>query len=425
MAAITMSMSWTDSGTSFRMDVVAFFLALALHAPLYFMKFDTHKKVIDRPTTRLVSVDLIDPEAEKKVAPPPPVVKKEDSGLLDKLKALVRSEPPPPPKPVKPAQPAELKAPDPIQLQAKLNTPGKIESRIQDKGAFKTAADPTLVKEQQIALKAGGPLSAPLSANKVGVVENRAALKDDRGSFQVAKAEALKGIGGGPAIADPAAPAIAIRTGSGGSTEKFSAAPAMADKGKLGAVGVPGVGGPKLGLRDSIIARDAKPAAIGSTGSGSGSVAGLGQPAASKQDAGRFEGGTPGGTGLARAGVGIGGAPAVAAAAPKTAPAAKKKEKKSMFVITGPLKDRPIERQVLPEYPDWALARGIEASVVLQFTVTPSGSVKDAIVVRRTSGYPRLDQGAIEALRKWKFAPIAGDENREEVGLITLNYSLS
>ena len=96
-----------------------------------------------------------------------------------------------------------------------------------------------------------------------------------------------------------------------------------------------------------------------------------------------------------------------------------------MFTITGPLKDRGIKKRIIPTYPAWAQAKGIEASVVLQFTVAPNGNVKDNVVVRRTSGYSRLDDSAINALKKWVFVPLSDDSNREEVGLITFNYSLS
>ncbi len=142
-----------------------------------------------------------------------------------------------------------------------------------------------------------------------------------------------------------------------------------------------------------------------------------------KRDAGRFQGtgvagGVEGGTGL--------GSGSVRSAAPKiNEVAVRKKEKQSMFTITGPLKDRKIEKQVIPDYPAWAQSQGIEASVVLEFTVDANGFVKNNVVVRRTSGYPKLDDTAIKALRLWKFVALVGDENREEVGLITFNYSLN
>src|SRR5687768_14117179 len=92
--AIEFGTSWTDQGTSIRLDVVSLAVALALHAPLYFMKLDAHKKATDRPTSRLVAVDLIDPEAPKPVEAPP--VEKKESSLMMKLKALVKKDPPPP-----------------------------------------------------------------------------------------------------------------------------------------------------------------------------------------------------------------------------------------------------------------------------------------------------------------------------------------
>ena len=94
-----------------------------------------------------------------------------------------------------------------------------------------------------------------------------------------------------------------------------------------------------------------------------------------------------------------------------------------MFVITGPLKDRKVEKRVLPEYPDWAINEGVEASVILEFTVAPEGFVKESIVVRRSSGYPKLDEWTKKALRQWKFVGL--QENREEVGTITFNYALN
>ncbi len=417
VTAVVFSTSWTDHGTSLRFDVMSLVLALLIHSPLYFMKFDTRKRVVDRPASRLVAVDLIEEVA--KPAPPPPVVEKE-SGLMAKLKALVRKEPPPP-APVKKEPEKLAEAPKPIAIQPKLQTPEELAPKLQSKAGFQTA-NAKLIEEKQLAIK-NLPATAPLSEKKLGVAEDRAQLKSSKGNFRVAKNESLGSIGedkGG--LASPG-PAIAIRTGSKGSTEKFSAAPPQqkVDKGKLGSVGTPSLGGDqKLGLRDSIIARDAAPVRInaparpgGATGGGTGGL---------KKDAGSFQGGLPGGV---AGGVGTGPGSSVAGQAPKIAPLQARPKKKDMFVITGPLKDRAIERKILPEYPAWAQQQGIEASVVLEFTVQPSGVVKNAIVVRRTSGYPRLYNTAIEALRQWKFAPLPVDENREEIGTITFNYSLS
>lgn len=417
--------SWAKDGTPFRVDVLCLILALAIHVPLYFLKIDASKSSVDRSSKeRLVSVDLLETLVEEKepVAPPQPAEPAKPN-LMDKLKMLVKKEPPPPapvvqPKPVEPAKLQDV--PKPIELQAKLNTPPPDAAKLQSKAGFQTQADPKLVENKQLALNAPAVGIAPLSAKKLGTIDDRSAVKQDRGNFQV-KSDALSSIddGKGPGLAGAAAaPAIAIRTGNSGSVEKFSAPVTQkTDKGRIGAVPAGNLGsGPQLGLRDSIIARDAAPTQIG--GSAPSARPAVSAPLASKQDAGRFQGGSSAGTGL---GAGVA---APVAVAPIAAAPSKPKEKKSMFSITGPLKDRTVLKQVAPEYPAWAQAQGIEASVVLEFTVDSSGKVKPNVVVRRTSGYPKLDDTAIQALRQWQFAPLA-DVNRDEVGLITFNYSLN
>jgi TonB family protein len=186
----------------------------------------------------------------------------------------------------------------------------------------------------------------------------------------------------------------------------------MGDKGHLGAV--PGAPlDPKMGLRDKIIARDAAQNQIAGVNGVQANGSGLQMPTvATKRDAGRFD----------AAPAALGAAPAASRPAPVAIAPPKPKEKKSMFTITGPLSDRQILKQVAPEYPAWAQAQGIEAAVVLEFTVDSAGNVKPNVVVRRTSGYQKLDDTAIDALRQWKFVPL--DANRDEVGLITFNYSL-
>ncbi len=426
-ASIDFGRSWNKQGPSIGIDLMSFGFAIAMHIPLLFMKFEANKKAIDRPTERLVSVDLLEElkPKEPEVAPAPPPAAK--ASFMDKLKQLVKKEPPPPPPPPKAVPDKLLEAPKPLALKANLDMPEKIQPTLASKSGFQTQADPKLVQDTKLAMNTGVPGIAPLSAKKLGVVDDRTAVKSNKGSFQVGKGDTLKGIGGdGPSLSGAAAPVIAIQAGGKGTTEKFSAPTTQkSDKGRIGAVSTPGLGGGSgLGLRDSIIARDAAPSQINTGGGRAGGVAG-GVPGGtgSKKDAGRsfagggIPGGVVGGTGT---GIGTGGAnvPAIQAV-PKRA------EKKSMFTITGPLKDRKIVKQVAPEYPSWAQAQGITASVVLEFTVEPDGSVKNLIVVRRTSGYPKLDETAIQALRQWRFAPLPDGENRDEVGMITFNYSLS
>jgi TonB family protein len=94
------------------------------------------------------------------------------------------------------------------------------------------------------------------------------------------------------------------------------------------------------------------------------------------------------------------------------------------FEIAGPLNNRPIVRKVVPQYPSWAEEQGIIGSVRLYFTVTPEGQVRPNITVTKTTGYPRLDQLSIDALRQWQFSPLDTSEEGQW-GIITFNFSLS
>jgi protein TonB len=76
--------------------------------------------------------------------------------------------------------------------------------------------------------------------------------------------------------------------------------------------------------------------------------------------------------------------------------------------------------KVAPVYPRRALSRGIEGYVVVEFTVTKSGAVKDPVVVEaEPSGI--FDRAAINAALKFKYKPkvvngepidVAGVQNR-------------
>jgi TonB family protein len=96
------------------------------------------------------------------------------------------------------------------------------------------------------------------------------------------------------------------------------------------------------------------------------------------------------------------------------------------FELEGDVANRPIAFKVIPEYPAWAEEQGIMGSVRLYFTVDAAGNVRSNIRVTKTTGYPALDQLGIDALKKWKFAPLSsGDEGKGQWGIITFNFSLS
>lgn len=63
-----------------------------------------------------------------------------------------------------------------------------------------------------------------------------------------------------------------------------------------------------------------------------------------------------------------------------------------------------IVRSVPPIYPRVAREAGWEGTVILRITVEPTGRAS-AVEIRKSSGYPILDQAAVEAVKSWQFRP--------------------
>jgi protein TonB len=57
-----------------------------------------------------------------------------------------------------------------------------------------------------------------------------------------------------------------------------------------------------------------------------------------------------------------------------------------------------------PLYPSMARRMGEQGRVLLRVVVRPDGT-PDAVVLRQSSGSQRLDEAALEAVRKWRFVP--------------------
>jgi protein TonB len=74
--------------------------------------------------------------------------------------------------------------------------------------------------------------------------------------------------------------------------------------------------------------------------------------------------------------------------------------------LGGPASDAdviPLVR-VLPQYPPRASARGIEGWVIVEFTITAAGTVKDPIVI--DADPPGIfNRAMLRAIRKWKYKP--------------------
>lgn len=77
---------------------------------------------------------------------------------------------------------------------------------------------------------------------------------------------------------------------------------------------------------------------------------------------------------------------------------------------------------VRPIYPPVALSAKIEGTVILEATISRSGNVVDAVVLR---SQPLLDQAALDAVRQWKFTPTLLNGEPVEVKMtVTMNFAL-
>ncbi len=99
---------------------------------------------------------------------------------------------------------------------------------------------------------------------------------------------------------------------------------------------------------------------------------------------------------------------------------------RASFTVAGPLKGRQIVAKALPEYPEWARARGLtDVQIAMRLEVTPDGSVRSTIILERSSGYPQWDQSCMNALAQWRFAALPADVQQEvQWGIITFIFRL-
>ena len=75
--------------------------------------------------------------------------------------------------------------------------------------------------------------------------------------------------------------------------------------------------------------------------------------------------------------------------------------------------------RINPEYPPRALSRGLEGWVEVQFTITATGTVKDAVVVNAD---PKniFDDAALKSIARWRYNPkVEGGVAIERVGMRT------
>jgi len=76
--------------------------------------------------------------------------------------------------------------------------------------------------------------------------------------------------------------------------------------------------------------------------------------------------------------------------------------------------------RIAPDYPPRALSRGLEGWVKVQFTITPTGTVKDPKVV---DSMPKeiFDDAALKSIARWRYNPrVEGGVAVERVGVQTI-----
>jgi protein TonB len=76
--------------------------------------------------------------------------------------------------------------------------------------------------------------------------------------------------------------------------------------------------------------------------------------------------------------------------------------------------------RIPPDYPPRALSRGLEGWVQVRFTITPTGTVSDAVVV---NAEPKniFDDAALKAIARWRYNPkVEGGVAVERVGVETV-----
>jgi protein TonB len=81
-------------------------------------------------------------------------------------------------------------------------------------------------------------------------------------------------------------------------------------------------------------------------------------------------------------------------------------------------------RSTEPPYPTISQRMSEEGVVLVRATITPYGTIGD-VVVQTSSGFPRLDDAAIKAVREWRFAPaMRGSQAIAGTVIVPVRFSL-
>jgi protein TonB len=132
---------------------------------------------------------------------------------------------------------------------------------------------------------------------------------------------------------------------------------------------------------------------------------------------GGVEGGVPGGV---LGGI-VGGLQADVAPPPPPPPPPARRDP---VRIGGQIKEPTLLRRVAPEYPSLAVHANIRGTVILEAVVDAEGRVADVKVLR--SAHRVLDEAALDAVRRWEYAPLVLNGRPERFVLtVVLSFDLT
>ncbi|GAA5174958.1 hypothetical protein GCM10025771_05910 [Niveibacterium umoris] len=116
-------------------------------------------------------------------------------------------------------------------------------------------------------------------------------------------------------------------------------------------------------------------------------------------------------------------APAVPVAAPASPPAGGEASAEPA-PVSAPRFDADYLQNPRPDYPSLSRRLGEQGRVVLRVRVEPSGAASQ-VELQRSSGFSRLDEAALQAVRRWKFVPARrGSEAIAEWVLVPIPFIL-
>ena len=79
-------------------------------------------------------------------------------------------------------------------------------------------------------------------------------------------------------------------------------------------------------------------------------------------------------------------------------------------------------RNVNPVYPQIAQSARVQGVVIIEATISPTGKVQDARVLR---SIPLLDQAALDAVRQWEYSPtLLNGVPVPVIMTVTVNFTL-